>query len=644
MGKIYRLKELTEMLNKASYAYYGKDNPLMSDKQYDDLYDELKSLEIETGVILAGSPTQKVQGYVLDGFKKVKHSKPMLSADKTKEINDIQKFVQGKDYYGSFKMDGLTLVVKYNDGKFVQGITRGSGVEGEDVTEQCKFIRNLPMTIPYKDYLELRGECVISWEEFDRINQTLENPYSHPRNLAAGTLRNLDLNVVKNRNLSFVAFECVTDIGVDSKLGSLMILCNIGFEIVMHTLLNCPVDAVCDGLTPDLSEYPVDGIIFEIDSRKLSEKMGSTAHHECCRMALKWADELYETTLTDIEWSTSKSGLVNPVAVFEPVDLDGAVTTRATLHNVSYIEDLELGIGDTIQVYRANMVIPKVHENLTRSNTLKLPDKCPCCGGDVEIHNENGSKTLHCVNPDCEAKLLTKLVHYCSKNAMNIENMSEATLQFLIDKEWVKSPVDLYTLDWHWDEWFVEDGFGKKSVLKLLENIAKSKTTTLDKLLYSLSIPMIGKSASKDIAKLCNYDEIDFRKKIIDNFDFTVIDGVGDTLQNNLDKWFDDESNMDMYLKLVKEITFVIPDMENKSRVDLTGKIFVITGSLEHYDNRNELVSVIEKLGGKVSGSVSAKTTALINNDKESNSSKNKKAKELGVQILSEQDFINMIS
>lgn len=644
MDKAYRLKELTEQLNKASYAYYGKDKPIMSDKQYDDLYDELVRLEKETGIILAGSPTQKVQGYVLDGFKKVKHSKPMLSADKTKETNDIQKFVQGKDYYGSFKMDGLTLVVKYNNGQFIQGISRGNGVEGEDVTEQCKFIKNLPMTIPYKDYLEVRGECVISWEEFDRINQTLENPYSHPRNLAAGTLRNLDLNVVKNRNLSFLVFECVTDIGIDSKLEVLMKLSTIGFEVVMHTLLNCPVDAVCDGLTPDSSEHPVDGIIFEIDSRKLSEKMGSTSHHECCRMALKWADELYETTLTDIEWNTSKSGLVNPVAVFEPVDLDGAITTRATLHNITYIEDLELGIGDTIQVYRANMVIPKVHNNLTRSNTFKLPDKCPCCGGNVEIHNENGSKTLHCTNPDCEAKLLTKLVHYCSKNAMNIENMSEATLQFLIDKEWVKSSVDLYTLDWHWDEWIVENGFGRKSVLKLLENIAKSKTTTLDKFLYSLSIPMIGKSASKDIAKLCKYDEIDFRRKIIDNFDFTVIDGVGDTLQNNLDKWFDDESNMDMYLKLVKEITFEKPDTENKSSVDLTGKVFVITGSLEHYSNRNELVSVIENLGGKVSGSVSAKTTALINNDKESNSSKNKKAKELGIKILSEQDFSNMIS
>ena len=395
LDKIERLKELTKYLSKASYAYYGLDNPIISDKEYDDLYDELQSLETELGCTLAGSPTQKVQGYVLDGFTKVEHSKPMLSANKTKDTNEIKNFVRSNDYYGSYKLDGLTTVVRYKDGKFIQGITRGNGTIGEDVTEQCKFIKNLPMVIPYKEELELRGECVISWKEFDRINEILDDKYSHPRNLASGTLRNLDLNIVRDRNLSFVVFECVSDIGIDSKCDTLYKLSNLGFEVVKHTSIEDEVDNVVNMLTPNDYCYPVDGIIFELNSRNLSESLGSTSHHENCRMALKWADDLYETILRNIEWNTSKTGLVNPVAVFDPVDLDGAITTKATLHNISYIEDLQLGVGDTIQVYRANMVIPKVHDNLTRSNTWKLPDRCPNCGGNVEIHNENGSKTLY---------------------------------------------------------------------------------------------------------------------------------------------------------------------------------------------------------------------------------------------------------
>lgn len=424
MDKVKRIKELIVLLQKASYAYYGLDNPIMSDKEYDNLYDELSKLETESEYVLAGSPTQKVQGYVLDDFSKVEHSKPMLSANKTKNTKEIEKFVKNKEFYGSYKLDGLTVVVRYKDGKFLQGITRGTGTVGEDITEQCKFIKNLPMSISYREDLELRGECVISWDEFKRINETLDSPYSHPRNLAAGTLRNLDLNILKNRNLSFIVFECVTDIGENSKSKSLSYLNNIGFEIVPFTKLDCTVGQVNDALQPEFYSYPTDGIIFELDSRNLSESLGATSHHECCRMALKWEDELYETTLKDIEWNTSKTGLINPVAVFEPIDLDGAITTRATLHNVSYIEDLQLGIGDTIQVYRANMVIPKVHDNLTRSNTWELPNKCPCCGGNVEIHNENESKTLHCMNPDCKAKLLGKLVHFVSKNAINIDGLS----------------------------------------------------------------------------------------------------------------------------------------------------------------------------------------------------------------------------
>lgn len=640
MDKIGRIKELVSILQKASYAYYGLDKPLMMDKEYDDLYDELSALEKETNCVLAGSPTIKVQGYVLDGFKKVKHTKPMLSANKTKDTNEIEKFVTNNKFYGSYKLDGLTVVVRYKGGKFIQGITRGNGIEGEDVTEQCRFIKNLPMSIPYKKDLELRGECVISWDEFRRINEGLDTPYSHPRNLAAGTLRNLDLNIVKERNLSFVVFECVTDINEDSKSETLIDIHNMGFEIVPITKLNSTVEQVHNALQPEFYQYPTDGIIFEIDSRKLSESLGSTAHHECCRMALKWEDDLYETTLKDIEWNTSKTGLINPVAIFEPVDLDGAITTRATLHNISYIEDLHLGIGDTIQVYRANMVIPKVHDNLTRSNTWKLPDKCPCCGGNVEIHNENGSKTLHCVNPDCKAKLLGKLVNFVSKNAINIDGLSEQTIQKFIDLGWLTSFRDIYYLSGHKEEMYKLDGFGKKSVDRLLENIEKSRNTTLDRFIYGLCIPLIGRTASKEIAKYFNFD---YEKFITDGIvtHYSQIDGFGNSMNQSLQDYL--RKNHMMTSTLADEFIFEIKS-ESNTNVDLSNKIFVITGNLNHYKNRNELVSAIEQSGGKVSGSVSSKTNYLINNDKESNSSKNNKAKSLGIPIISEDEFVKMIS
>lgn len=640
MDKIGRIKELVSILQKASYAYYGLDKPLMSDKEYDDLYDEVSALEKETNCVLAGSPTLKVQGYILSGFTKVKHTKPMLSANKTKDTKEIERFVGNKKFYGSYKLDGLTTVVRYKDGKFIQGITRGNGIEGEDVTEQCKFIKNLPMSIPYKNNLELRGECVISWDEFKRINRDLETPYSNPRNLAAGTLRNLDLNIVKERNLSFVVFECVTDINEDSKSEALIDIHNMGFEIVPITKLNSTVEQVHNALQPEFYQYPTDGIIFEIDSRKLSESLGSTAHHECCRMALKWEDDLYETILKDIEWNTSKTGLINPVAVFEPVDIDGAITSRATLHNVSYIEDLQLGIGDTIQVYRANMVIPKVHDNLTRSNTWKLPDKCPCCGGNVEIHNENGSKTLHCVNSDCKAKLLGKLVHFVSKNAINIDGLSEQTLQKFVDWGWLASFQDIYYLSEHREEMYKLDGFGKKSVDKLLESIERSRNTTLDRFIYGLCIPLIGRTVSKTIVKEFDNKAEEFYYIWCHGYDFTKLDDFGDTMNNSMQDFI--KNNYRWIAELIEEFNFRKSDSSNVKQV-LDGKIFVITGSLNHYKNRDELVSVIERNGGKVSGSVSAKTSYLINNDVTSNSGKNKKAHDLAIPIINEDKFIQMI-
>lgn len=642
MDKVQRIKELTSILQKASYAYYGLDRPLMTDKEYDDLYDELSTLEKETNCVLAGSPTIKVQGYLLDGFTKVKHTKPMLSANKTKDTKEIEKFVTNNRFYGSYKLDGLTVVVRYKNGEFTQGITRGTGIEGEDVTEQCRFIKNLPMTIPYKSNLELRGECVISWDEFKRINRNLDTPYSHPRNLASGTLRNLDLNIIKDRNLSFVVFECVTDMKEDSKAETLIDVHNMGFEIVPITKLNSTVDQVSNALQPEFYQYPTDGIIFELDSRKLSESLGLTSHHECCRMALKWEDELYETTLKDIEWNTSKTGLINPVAVFEPVVLDGAITTRATLHNVSYIENLQLGVGDTIQVYRANMVIPKIHSNLKMSNTWKLPDKCPCCGGKVEIHNENGSKTLHCTNPDCKAKLLGKLVHFVSKNAINIDGLSEQTLQKFIDLGWLNSFREIYYLSEHKEEMYKLDGFGKKSVDKLLESIEKSRNTTLDRFIYGLCIPLIGRTASKVIAKEFNNQAEEFYDIWCHSYDFTKLDDFGDAMNNSMKAFIRD--NYRWIAEFIGEFNFRESDTNGNVKQVLEGKTFVITGSLKAYKNREELVSVIERNGGKVSGSVSAKTSYLINNDVASTSGKNKKAHDLEIPIISEGEFIQMIT
>lgn len=657
LNELNRIKEIIDLLNKASYAYYAKDNPIMSDKQYDDLYDELSELESSTGIILAGSPTQKVQGYVVDSLNKVKHSKPMLSANKTKDIKEIKKFIGNHPCVMSWKEDGLTIVLRYVNGIFAQAITRGSGDLGEDVTHTIKMCKNIPVRLPYCVDIEVRGECVISWKEFERINSHLDTPYKHPRNLASGSVRQLDSSVLKDRDLTFKAFELVQDdlytesnhnIFLREQLMTISesfdYLTECGFDVVEHEYVTKDnVEKLIKKYIPENYTYPVDGLIFEYDDYLYGKSLGETSHHPLNMMALKWADDLYETKLTDIEWNTSKSGLVNPVAVFEPVDLDGAVTTRATLHNISYIEDLELGVGDTIQIYRSNMVIPKVHDNLTRSNTWKLPDKCPCCGGNVEIHNENGSKTLHCVNPDCRAKLVAQLTHFVSKHAICIDGLSEQTLQKFVDLGWIKSFQDIMNLHKHAKEMMKLEGFGKQSVNKLMAAIDKAKNTTLDRFLYSLSIPLIGRSVSKDIAKVCNYD-IDQFKMILGleaEYAFTNIDGFGKEMNKSLRRWWNQYK--EEFFDLAKEFTFEKKG-ETKSKADLSNKFFVITGSLNHCKNRDELVGMIESLGGKVSGSVSTKTSYLINNNINSTSSKNVKARKLGIPIITEEDFINMIS
>lgn len=647
VDNIKKMKKLIQELNKASYAYYGKDSPIMSDKEYDALYDELMMIQKETGTRLAGSPTQKVQGYVLDGFTKVTHSKPMLSANKTKDINDIIKFLRDYDWYCSYKLDGLTLVLRYNDGKFVQGITRGNGIIGEDVTEQCKFIDNIPMTIPNKHFFEVRGECVMSWNEFKRVNSTLDTPYSNPRNLAAGTLRNLDLNILKQRKLSFVVFEMVHP-SFTWKTEELDYLDSIGFETVrrltdISTSIN--VSKCVEKMKPEYYEYPVDGLIFEVNNKEISKQLGSTSHHENCRMALKWKDETYPTKLINIEWTIGKTGVLTPTIVTEPVEIDGTIVNRASVHNVSIFKQFRFTKGCTCNLYKANMIIPQcdsVENNY--GEEITIPDKCPICGGETKIVKENDSEVLMCMNDDCQGKLLGKLSNAVSRNALNVDNLSEATLEKFISLGWLNSIKSIYHLSDYKGKMYSLEGFGKKSVDKLLESIEKSRKTTLDRFIYALSVPMIGKSASKDIAKHFKYNFEEFYHCFSCGYGYfwnLKVDGIGVVASNNIQKFA--ITYMDKVFELSKEFTFKIPSESNNAQNTLQGKTFVITGSLEKYSNRDELKSVIESYGGKVSGSVSAKTFALINNDIESSSSKNKKAKSLGVQIINEEQFMQLI-
>lgn len=647
--KINIMKKIVKELTEASKMYYKFDKQIMTDKEYDALYDKLKELEDETGIILANSPTNKVQGYILDGYKKVTHSKPMLSADKTKDLNVIKKFIGYNKFYGSMKLDGLTLVVRYENGEFKQGVTRGNGTIGEDVTEACKFIKNLPMKIPYKESLELRGECVVSWEEFNKINETLTDKYSHPRNFAAGTLRNLDLNVIKERTLYFVAFECVTDFGIDSKFEILEYIENLGFETVQRTNTKVTVDDAYIILNPKLCDFPVDGIIFEIDSRRISESLGKTSHHENCRMALKWKDEVYETKLIDIDWTMGKTGVLTPTAVFEPVEIDGTIVERASVHNVSILEKLKLKSGDVIEVYKANMIIPQIHRNVSAEQREQIhtvsiiPATCPVCGKETSLIKENDSTVLICSNPNCKGKLLGKLTHFCSRDAMNIDGLSEQTLYKFIELGWLKNFEDIYQLSSYKDGMYYMEGFGDKSITKLLDSIEHSKKTDLSRFIYSLSIPLIGKSASKELAKIANGDVNEFISLMNNSPErFLNIDGFGNSMFQSLTEWWVLYS--ELFENLSKKLNFENGMFQsNESDISLEKMTFVITGKLGIFENRNSLVSKIESLGGKVSGSVSAKTNYLINNDTESNSSKNKKAKELNIPIISEEDFLKMI-
>ena len=642
MNKIETIKNLTAKMLQYCDEYYNLDRPTISDAEYDKKFDELKSLEDETGFWLANSPTRKVQGQVLDCFTKVKHSKPMLSAAKTKDANEIKRFIGNQPFYCSYKLDGLTLVVRYENGELVQAVTRGNGEIGEDVTAQARMISNLPMHIDYNDKLELRGECVISWKNFHKINESLDEPYSHPRNLAAGSLRQLDTNITKQRNLSYVVFECVSNLYdnntlFDSKLDELGYLDCLGFETVGRCTGN--IDDCIEGMQPEWYQYPCDGLIFEMCMKSYSKTLPVTAHHEGCRMALKWADEMYETTLRDVEWNPTRSGLIAPVAIFDEIDLDGALTTRATLHNLSIIEQLELGIGDTITVYRSNMVIPKVYDNLTRSNTLTIPTTCPCCGEPTEIKYTDNSKVLMCTNPNCAAKKLAQFTHFVSRKAMNIDGLSEKTLELLISHGFLHNYKDIYHLKEHRDKLILLDGLGAKSVDKLLDSIEKSRDVTLDRFITALGIPNVGSSAAKAINQKFNGSYVDFVNAIGRQFDFTTLYDFGETMNDSIYNWFEDNKE-DMH-NLAKELYFDTYEPIAVSENPFVGKTLVVTGKLNHF-TRDSINAKITSIGAKTAGSVSKKTDFLITNDA-SGSSKYKKAMELGVPVISEEEFLNMI-
>lgn len=643
MNKIETIKNLTTELLQYCHEYYDLDRPTISDTEYDKKFSELEQLENEANFYLANSPTHKVQGQVLDCFTKVKHSKPMLSAAKTKDINEIKKFIGNQPFYCSYKLDGATLVVRYKNGEFVQAITRGNGEIGEDVTSQAKMISNLPMHIAYNRELELRGECVISWENFRKINATLDEQYSHPRNLAAGSLRQLDTNITKQRNLSYVVFECVSDLYdedtlFDSKWDELGYLDYLGFETVERCTGD--IDDCTEGMQPEWYQYPCDGLIFEMCMKSYSKSLPSTAHHEGCRMALKWADEMYETTLRNVEWNTTRTGIIAPVAIFDEIDLDRALTTRATLHNLSIIEQLELGIGDTITVYRSNMVIPKIDDNLTRSNTLEIPTICPCCGKPTQIKYTDNSKVLMCTNPDCTAKKLAQFTHFVSRKCMNIDGLSERTLDLLISTKLIKNFRDIYHLSEHRDKLVTLDGMGKKSVENLLNSVENSRNVKLENFIAALGIDGVGLSAAKTISKYFNGSFTEFNNAFLNRFDFTKLDDIGETTANSIDIYMANHSE-EVYA-LVNEMNFIVEETKS-SGINLNGKSFCITGSLEHFANRDALVQSIEAHGGKYVSSVSKKTDYLINNDKTSISGKNKKAMDLNIPIISEEDFINMI-
>ena len=641
-----RMKELVRLLREASKAYYAENREIMSNLEYDRLYDELEKLEAETGIVLSDSPTVTVGYESVEELPKERHESPMLSLGKTKSREELREWLQGKSALLSWKLDGLTVVLTYREGKLAKAVTRGNGEIGEVITGNARTFKNLPLAISYKGELVLRGEAVITYSDFERINAEIpeaEARYKNPRNLCSGSVRQLSNRVTAERNVRFFAFSLVKAEGVEfdnSRSAQMDFLRKQGFEVVEHVLVtpDTILGAVGD-FEKKIETYdvPSDGLVLTYEDIAYGQSLGRTAKFPRDSIAFKWADDLRETTLKEIEWSPSRTGLINPVAIFEPVELEGTTVSRASVHNISILRGLKLGIGDRITVYKANMIIPQIAENLTCSDNVILPECCPVCGGPTQVRSVNDTESLYCINPDCAAKRIKAFSLFVSRDALNIEGLSEATLEKFIGKGFIHDFPDLFALSDHKEQIIQMEGFGEKSYANLKESIENARKTTLPRLLYGLGIANIGVVNARMLCRHFGYSLEALMEA--DREELASIDGVGEVIAAAFTDYMADAQNRERLRKLAGELELEIPE-ENTEPQILNGFSFVVTGTLQHYENRDALKAVIESLGGKVTGSVTGKTECLINNDVNSSSTKSKKAKELKIPILSEEDFI----
>jgi len=643
-----RMRELVDKLNEASRAYYAEDIEIMSNYEYDKLYDELVNLEAETGITLSDSPTVNVGYESVDFLPKEAHEKPMLSLSKTKDRAELHDWVGEKEAILSWKLDGLTIVLTYKNGDLHKAVTRGNGEVGEVITANARTFKNIPLKISYKGDLIVRGEAVITYSDFEKINAAIidaDSKYKNPRNLCSGSVRQLDSSVTANRNVRFYAFSLVSSEDIEfnnSFENQFKYLKGLGFDVVEYKRVN--KDNILETIewfaeSIETNNIPSDGLVLTYDDIAYGASLGRTAKFPRNAIAFKWQDEIKETILREIEWSPSRTGLINPVAIFDTIDLEGTNVSRASLHNISYVEDLKLGIGDRITVYKANMIIPQIAENITRSGNLTIPSVCPVCGGATEVRQDSDTKMLYCSNTQCAAKKIKSFSHYVERNAMNIEGLSEATLEKFISLGFIKDFVDIYKLETYRDKITNLEGFGEKSYENIIASINASRECMLYALINALGIPGIGSANAKLLCKAFDNNLDKLLSATVE--DISAVEGMGEILATGIVNYMQDEKNLKLIDELRKELNFIKIIVDESTQV-LAGKTFVITGSLNNYVNRDELKSIIEEKGGKVSGSVSAKTTALINNDATSNSSKNKKAKELGVEIITEAQFEEM--
>lgn len=644
---LQQMKKLVEKLNQAAKAYYQEDREIMSNREYDALYDQLAALEKETGTVLAGSPTISVGYEALDILPKEAHESPMLSLDKTKDREVLREFIGSHQTLLSWKLDGLTIVLTYENGLLQKAVTRGNGIVGEVITNNARVFQNIPLKISYQGRLVLRGEAIITYSDFEKINASIEDVdarYKNPRNLCSGSVRQLNNEITARRNVRFYAFSLVSAENENmhnSREYQFQWLKKQGFEVVEYRMVTREtLDEAMDYFAGaiETNDFPSDGLVALYDDIAYGDSLGSTAKFPRNAFAFKWADEIRETHLLEMEWSPSRTGLINPVAIFEPVELEGTTVSRASVHNVSIVKELGLGIGDTLQVYKANMIIPQIAENLTRSGNLEIPDKCPACGQEARVIKENEVESLYCMNPDCAAKKIKAFTLFVSRDAMNIDGLSEATLEKFIAKGYIHDFGDIFEIGKFREEITNMEGFGEKSFENLLGSLEKARETTLPRVIYSLGIANIGLANAKVICRYFDYDLEHIRHA--EEGEISAIDGIGPVIAKNLAAYFTKEENNRKLDHLLSHLR--IQKEEQSGEQLFAGMNFVVTGSVERFANRGEVKTFVESLGGKVTGSVTSKTNYLINNDKASNSSKNKKAKELGIPILSEADFLKL--